>query len=155
MVTLVFATPILTIWLACMNLSGVFIMRIQTSFHRFCWLTSNRYTATYTASKVSTGNQAILKLGGWGSNRASEKYDITAAPEISGITVNDHIFAKDSGFPTTGFTGATFTLKLTTGSLSDYTWTSDASWVSVTDGTVKFTGTGSGDKARIMVAHRM
>ncbi|EPV3677956.1 Ig-like domain-containing protein [Enterobacter ludwigii] len=107
------------------------------------------YTATYIASTVSTGNQAILKLGGWGSNSASEKYDITAAPEINGITVNGHTFAKDSGFPTTGFTGATFMLKLTTGSLSDYTWTSDVNWVSVTDGTVKFTGTGSGDKVTI------
>ncbi|HDT1120545.1 TPA: hypothetical protein QHT37_004306 [Enterobacter roggenkampii] len=107
------------------------------------------YTATYTALKVSTRNQAILKLGGWGSNSASEKYDITAAPEINGITVNGHTFAKDSGFPTTGFTGATFTLKLTTGSLSDYTWMSDVNWVSVTDGTVKFTGTGSGDKVTI------
>ncbi|EBV5419051.1 invasin [Salmonella enterica subsp. enterica serovar Saintpaul] len=107
------------------------------------------YTATYIASTVSSGNQAALKLAGWAGNRASQKYDITAIPELNGITVNGNTFAKDSGFPTTGFIGATFTLKLTTGSLSDYTWTSDASWVSVTDGTVKFTGTGTGDKVTI------
>jgi adhesin/invasin len=107
------------------------------------------YTATYIASTISSGNQAALKLAGWAGNSASQKYDITAIPELNGITVNGNTFAKDSGFPTTGFIGATFTLKLTTGSLSDYTWTSDASWVSVTDGTVTFTGTGSGDKVTI------
>ncbi|HFQ9142145.1 TPA: inverse autotransporter beta domain-containing protein [Enterobacter cancerogenus] len=107
------------------------------------------YTATYIASTVSTGNQAALKLAGWAGNSTSQKYDIAAIPELDGITVNGNTFAKDSGFPTTGFIGATFTLKLTAGSLSDYAWTSDASWVSVTDGTVKFTGTGSGDKVTI------
>lgn len=34
-------------------------------------------------------------------------------------------------------------------SATDYTWTADASWVSVTDGVVKFTGTGTGSKVTI------
>ncbi|MBJ9245694.1 inverse autotransporter beta domain-containing protein [Citrobacter koseri] len=107
------------------------------------------YTATYTAETVSTDNQATLKLSGWSDSDRSEKYAITAAPDLKDVTVNGYTFAKDAGFPTTGFTGATFTLNLTSGVVSDYTWTSDASWVSVTDGVVKFTGTGTGDKVTI------
>ncbi|WP_337231743.1 inverse autotransporter beta domain-containing protein [Citrobacter portucalensis] len=107
------------------------------------------YTATYTAGAVSTDNQATLKLSGWSAGSTSEKYAITAAPELKDITVNGYTFAKDAGFPTTGFTGATFSLNLTTGYVSDYTWVADASWVSVANGVVKFTGTGTGNKVTI------
>ncbi|EBR1860519.1 invasin [Salmonella enterica] len=107
------------------------------------------YTATYTAETVSTGNQATLKLSVWDTAAQSGKYDITAVPDLKDVTVNGYTFAKDAGFPTTGFTGATFTLNLTAGAASDYTWKSDASWVSVTDGVVKFTGTGTGSKVTI------
>lgn len=70
-------------------------------------------------------------------------------PEGVGVIVNGFNFAKDSGVPTTGFMGAVFKLNLETVSASDYTWKSDASWVSVTNGVVKFTGEGTGEKVTI------
>lgn len=69
--------------------------------------------------------------------------------DLKDVTVNGYTFAKDAGFPTTGFTGANFTLNVTDGSASDFTWTSDASWLTVTDGVVTFTGTGTGDKVTV------
>ncbi|UIA88214.1 inverse autotransporter beta domain-containing protein [Erwinia tracheiphila] len=107
------------------------------------------YTSTYTATNAGTDLKAFLKLGGWSATQQSEAYAITATIDLKDVTVNGYTFAKDAGFPTSGFTGATFTLNLTTGSASDYTWKSDASWVSVTDGVVKFTGAGTGSKVTI------
>lgn len=107
------------------------------------------YAATYTATQAGTDLTATVKLGGWSSSVASDAYAITAIPEMKDVTVNGYTFAKDAHFPTTGFKGATFTLNLTAGTASDYTWTTDASWVSVTDGVVKFTGEGTGDKVTI------
>ncbi|HCR4009775.1 TPA: inverse autotransporter beta domain-containing protein [Morganella morganii] len=80
-----------------------------------------------------TGNTATITSAGV----------ITAVTELKDITVNGHTFAKNAGFPTTGFTGATFTLNIDNGSASDYTWDSDASWVSVRDGVVTFIREGS------------
>lgn len=110
------------------------------------------YTATYAATTASLDNHATLKMSGWNAAVQSDKYTITApspASEGVGAIVNGFTFAKDSGFPTTGFTGATFKLNLETVSASDYTWKSDASWVSVTNGVVKFTGEGTGEKVTI------
>lgn len=90
-----------------------------------------------------------LKLSGWSSASESAAYSITADPELKDVTVNGKTFAKDAGFPTTGFPGATFTLNLTSGSVSDFIWKSDASWVSVTDGVVTFTKQGTGDSVII------
>lgn len=114
------------------------------------------YTATYTATTASTDNQATLKLSGWSDSSTSEKYAITLeyeAPASINTQVNAYTFTQTSEegtFPTTGFTGATFTIvPKDSKSATDYTWTSDASWVSVTDGVVTFTGTGTGDKVTI------
>lgn len=114
------------------------------------------YTATYTATTVSTDNQATLKLAGWDTAAQSEKYAITLgdeAPASINTQVNAYTFTQTSEegtFPTTGFTGATFTIVPKDGkSATDYTWKSDASWVSVADGVVTFTGTGSGSKVTI------
>ncbi|EBO8100957.1 inverse autotransporter beta domain-containing protein [Salmonella enterica] len=114
------------------------------------------YTATYTAETMSTDNQATLKLSGWTDSSTSEKYAITLedeAPASINTQVNAYTFTQTSEegtFPTTGFTGATFTIVPKDGkSATDYTWTSDASWVSVASGVVKFTGTGTGSKVTI------
>jgi adhesin/invasin len=104
------------------------------------------YTATYIAETESTDNQGSLKLSGWAESSLSEKYAIMAVPELKDITVNGYTFAKDAGFPTTGFTGANFTLNIANGSASNYTWTANASWVSVDNGVVSFTGKGTKDK---------
>ncbi|EJF5505636.1 inverse autotransporter beta domain-containing protein [Salmonella enterica] len=115
------------------------------------------YTATYTATTASTDNQATLKLSGWSDSDSSEKYVITPgdeAPASINTQVNAYTFTQTSEegtFPTTGFTGATFTIvPKDSKKATDYTWTSDANWVSVTDGVVKFTGTGTGDKVTII-----
>ncbi|VEN40723.1 unnamed protein product [Callosobruchus maculatus] len=107
------------------------------------------YTATYTAATTGTGLTAALKLSGWSAPDQSEKYAITSPATLKDVSVNGYTFAKDAKFPTTGFKGATFTLELDGGKPSDFTWKSDASWVSVTDGVVKFTGTGTKDKVTI------
>ncbi len=105
---------------------------------------------------MSTDNQASLKLAGWDTPPKSEKYAITLedeAPASINTQVNAYTFTQTSEegtFPTTGFTGATFTIvPKDSKKATDYNWTSDASWVSVTDGVVKFTGTGTGSKVTI------
>ncbi len=108
------------------------------------------YTRTYTATTAGTGLKATVKLSGWAGKTESGAYAIIIPVELEGVTVNGYTFTKDAGFPTTGFKGAEFTLKLSSGSASDLTWTSDASWVSVRDGVVSFTGTGTKDKVTIM-----
>ncbi|PKA29255.1 invasin [Cedecea lapagei] len=114
------------------------------------------YTATYTAETMSTDNQATLKLSGWSAGSTSEKYAITLEiepPESINTQVNPHTFAQtsvDGTFPTTGFTGATFTIvPKDNKNATDYTWASDASWSSVADGVVTFTGTATGSKVTI------
>ncbi|ECY4071807.1 invasin [Salmonella enterica subsp. enterica serovar Curacao] len=114
------------------------------------------YTAAYTATTAGTNLRATVRLGGWSTAAQSGKYGIILgyeAPASINTQVNAYTFTQTSEegtFPTTGFTGATFTIvPKDSKSVTDYTWTSDASWVSVTDGVVKFTGTGTGDKVTI------
>ncbi|TXE24600.1 inverse autotransporter beta-barrel domain-containing protein [Serratia marcescens] len=66
------------------------------------------------------------------------------AARLDTVSVNGATFAVTDGFPTTGFQGATFTLAPDTGSAADYVWASDAHWVAVSDGVVRFTGQGQG-----------
>lgn len=114
------------------------------------------YTATYTAGTMSTDNQATLKLSGWNDSSTSEKYAITLEDEPP-ASINTHVDAytftttsEEGTFPTTGFTGATFTIvPKDSKSATDFIWKSDTSWVSVKDGVVTFTGTGSGSKVTI------
>ncbi|MFL4214757.1 hypothetical protein P9423_22675, partial [Enterobacter mori] len=109
------------------------------------------YTATYTANTAATGLKAALKLTGWTGSKQSDTYDIVAN-KITGLIADGHEFGPDEGFPTTGFNGATFTIKLGNGSPGDYAWTASPGWVTVSDkgdvtlnqgepGTVKITGT--------------
>lgn len=119
------------------------------------WTDNNdgTYTATYKANTVSTGNTASLTLSGWSRADQSATYDITAsseAPDSIITQINAYSFKTDAGFPNTGFKGATFTIvPKNSASASDYIWSTDASWVSVTDGVVKFISTGNGDKVTI------
>lgn len=114
------------------------------------------YTATYTAKTVSIDNKATLTLSGWSAAVESEAYAIalpTEPPEAINTQVNTFSFpvSSEAGeFPTTGFVGATFTIvPKNNASASDYTWTSSAGWASVTEGVVKFTAKGTGDKVTI------
>lgn len=84
---------------------------------------------TYTATTAGTGLKAAVKLSGWSSAASSEAYAIILA-ELKGVAVNGYTFAKDAGFPTTGFREATFTLEQSGGIASDFDRTSDATfWV--------------------------
>ncbi|WP_074164607.1 MULTISPECIES: Ig-like domain-containing protein [Enterobacter] len=52
--------------------------------------------------------------------------------DFAGIQAQGQDFAMNSGFPTTGFSGAWFELKLPAGlSPDDFTWSSSASWLSL------------------------
>ena len=114
---------------------------------------SGVYTATYTAQTAGTALQAKLTLDGWTKSLTSNAYDIHVL-EFSSITVNDHQFSVNDGFPTTGFVGATFTLNLKDGaSASNFDWKVDggAGWVSVNNGVVRFTGKGTSSTVTITV----
>ncbi|KFF76269.1 hypothetical protein IY40_25100, partial [Serratia marcescens] len=65
------------------------------------------------------------------------------------LIVNGHLFPVSAGFPSTGFNGATFTLRLKDASASDFNWAANASWVNVNDGVVSFTGQGTGSSVTI------
>ncbi|AHM74682.1 hypothetical protein [Yersinia hibernica] len=77
-------------------------------------------------------------------------------PVFTGVYVNaklthlSHTFAIDAGFPSTGFTGASFTLNIS-GLASDYIWSSsNTSWVTVDNlGNVTFTGQGDSSPVTI------
>ncbi|WP_284473514.1 invasin domain 3-containing protein [Serratia symbiotica] len=108
------------------------------------------YTCTYTAQQAGSDLKATLQLPGWRSANSSPAYTITINGYLKDIAVNGYTFNKDAGFPTTGFKGAKFTLELNDGNQApNYTWASDTSWVTVNDGVVAFTNTGTGKKVTI------
>ncbi|KLP69214.1 inverse autotransporter beta domain-containing protein [Enterobacter hormaechei] len=114
------------------------------------------YTATYTAGAAGDSLKATVQLTDWGSSADSNAYAITfgdEAPQSINTQVNSHTFTvsgEEGAFPSTGFVGATFTIVPKNGAAgSEYVWKTDASWISVTDGVVRFTGKGSGDKVTI------
>ncbi|HEJ6984603.1 TPA: hypothetical protein SMF26_004713 [Serratia marcescens] len=74
---------------------------------------------------------------------------VTVLVRIKPIKVNGHTFAVNEGFPTTGFQGAQFTLELDDANASDYKWQSSASWMTVENGVVTFTGKGDGKEVTI------
>lgn len=74
-------------------------------------------------------------------NRLITAYDENATEAtFKDIVANGHTFPLDSGFPVTGFTGATFTIEINNGNATDYLWLSSVPLVSVKDGVVKFLG---------------
>ncbi|EBY2753813.1 hypothetical protein DVF53_24875 [Salmonella enterica subsp. enterica serovar Kottbus] len=77
---------------------------------------------------------------------------VTESPDAINTHLNESRYRADGTFPTTGFKGAAFTIVPSGGADAavDYTWSADASWVSVTSkAVVTFTGTGTGDKVTI------
>ncbi|MGX5079521.1 inverse autotransporter beta domain-containing protein, partial [Enterobacter mori] len=100
------------------------------------------------ANTPGTGLRATLMFGDWGGSKQSDAYEIVAIT-LKDVTVNGYTFAKDAGFPKTGFAGGKFTLNLSAGSAADFTWSADAPWLSVTDGVVSFTGTGDNSTVTI------
>ncbi|MGL6350052.1 MAG: Ig-like domain-containing protein [Aeromonas sp.] len=110
------------------------------------WNSDNLDTATINTDGVAT---AVAK----GSTNISASKDgitsniatlnVTAAPVLTGVSVNNYFFAIDEGFPSTGFTDAKFTLNLSGGAASDYYWSSSAAWAQVdSSGNVSFISQG-------------
>lgn len=81
------------------------------------------------------------------------------ASTITGLTVNGtsndltRTFSADSGFPQTGFTGASFSFLIDNGDVpvTDYNWSSNQNWVSVNDGTVTFVSTPSSSGQEVVI----
>ncbi|EEM1159068.1 hypothetical protein FVJ44_17875 [Salmonella enterica subsp. enterica serovar Panama] len=113
---------------------------------------SGIYTRAFTARTPGTHLKATLKMTDWRETVESSEYEIAVssiAPE--GLVVNGYTFTANAGFPTTGFAGANFTFELRNGeSPADYTWASDASWVTVNnDGKVVLQANGGNQKVTI------
>ncbi|MGU3619796.1 Ig-like domain-containing protein, partial [Enterobacter bugandensis] len=113
------------------------------------------YTATLTGTAAGTAQiSATVNGSAFGVSPASVTLTLAdEPPESISTQVNTHTFAVNSEngtFPTTGFAGASFTLVPKNGaSAANYTWASDASWVTVTNGVVTFTGKGTGNRVTI------
>jgi len=118
------------------------------------WLSDDAATATVISgllTGVEEGTTEIsASLDGVTSDRVTVNVVVTPLfGEFEDISVNDFTFAVDAGFPTTGFDGAEFVLN-TPSAPSDYTWSSDAPWVSVdSSGTVSFIS--QGDAAPVTI----
>ncbi|WP_324018620.1 Ig-like domain-containing protein [Aeromonas caviae] len=112
------------------------------------WLSDDAATATVISgllTGVEEGTTEIsASLDGVTSDRVTVNVVVTPLfGKFEDVFVNDFTFAVDAGFPTTGFDGAEFTLN-TPSAPSDYTWSSDAPWVSVdSSGTVSFISRGN------------
>lgn len=113
------------------------------------------YTNTFEAFTPGTNLHASLKLKNWSDEVSSSPYVINDVDsvKVSAITVNNidpYDYAPSVGFPTTGFKGAAFNIKLSGNtSPTAYRWTADAPWVVVRDGQVVFEGVGNGQKVTI------
>ena len=98
--------------------------------------------ATATLVSLVAGDNAVTATVG--SHTATAKTsNFVVVPPMTSVLVNGTTFAVDKGFPTTGFTGAHFTL-IVPGAASDYTWSSSANWAPVdSSGKVSFTAKGN------------
>jgi len=111
---------------------------------------SGTYQTSYrTNTSVAPGQKAILTLTGQ-SQYSIGTYGVIA---IKDIMVKDDnqpfdIPSTFPRFPSTGFPEATFTLRLTSGSASNFTWSSNTGWVQANNGVVTFKYKGA-SQARI------
>ncbi|HCR2979769.1 TPA: Ig-like domain-containing protein, partial [Serratia marcescens] len=111
---------------------------------------NGNYTATMT-STVAGSYQVVPRINGTAISGLSDTVTVAVvATDVQDILVNGYTFAKDAGFPKTGFVGAKFTVQLNGGEPTDYTWTSSAAWAPVDDsGVVSFTARGDGTPVNI------
>lgn len=111
---------------------------------------NGKFVRPYIAKTVGTDLKATVKLSGLNDNIQSNAYTISSGNvSITSVSVGSHKFGATDGFPTTGYDQAKFELNLSSGSPADYDWTSSASWVSVSEGKVQFTGEGDGNTVTI------
>ncbi|ETO41308.1 hypothetical protein X965_10940, partial [Morganella sp. EGD-HP17] len=103
-----------------------------------------------------TGNTLTVAsdaAAGQGNQSSGGNNGKVVGPALSGIAVNGRTFQPNSGFPTTGFLNATYTLTLSNANPNNYNWTSSASWVSVDiNGNVTFIGEPGGQNTVTITA---
>lgn len=117
------------------------------------------YSATYTAGIAGDNLKATVKLADWSNADESQVYAIYQQIEAPGTIetqINPYSYSVnkvEGDFPTVGFMGATFTIKpKNNANASDYVWSTDTSWVAVTDGVVELhnlSAQSKGDKVTI------
>ncbi|WP_404837165.1 beta strand repeat-containing protein [Aeromonas media] len=119
------------------------------------WLSDDAATATITPNGLLTGveqgtTEVTASLDGVTSDRVTVNVVVISLFDtFEDVSVNGFTFAVDAGFPTTGFYGAEFVLNAPE-TASDYTWNSDAPWVSVDNsGTVRFISQGDASPVTI------
>lgn len=134
----------------------------DTRFVGFADEGNGTYTGTLTGGTTAGGTATLMpQWNGVDAAQRAATLTMTEAPvAITGAqvkgTTDGHVFAADSGFPQTAFSGATFQLQFNgaTPAAGAYTFTSNASWVTVTDrGEVAFTDNGvTGSQVTITAA---
>jgi hypothetical protein len=83
------------------------------------------------------------------------KISAIGEPKFYGVIVNGHFFDKDAGFPTTGFTGASFIIKMSPGQdVSNFYWSSNREWVTVRQGNVNFASEGDASEVTITATNK-
>ena len=125
------------------------------------YLSASQAMNTYTVSGIAVDTK------GNRSERSNTQVTVQApdapdpgtnieAPDAIETQINPYSYSVnkiEGDFPTVGFMGATFTIKpKNNANASDYVWSSDASWVTVTDGVVELhnlSAQGKGDKVTI------
>lgn len=105
-------------------------------------------TATLTNTTVGTSTVTATLSNGATATVNTTFVAVPTSP-FTEIAVNGTTFAVDAGFPSTGFTGAEFTLNVS-GQASDYTWSSSSTWAEVdSGGKVSFTQKGTASPVTI------
>lgn len=93
-----------------------------------------QYERIYTAQREGTNLQSRLELPG-GTVNGQPYYDILPYVRVEALRVNGKTFSASTGFPKTGFDGDKFTLFLDNNmSNTDYDWSSDIYWITVSGG---------------------
>ncbi|HHJ3135860.1 inverse autotransporter beta domain-containing protein [Citrobacter meridianamericanus] len=107
------------------------------------------YTATLSGRFVGVATVTVT-ANSTAVNGLSASITLTT-PEFAGVSVNGTTFGLREEVPTTGFTGAEFTLTLSEGAASDYDWKSSASSWSPVDSRGKVRFISKGDASPVTI----
>ncbi|WNI84131.1 Ig-like domain-containing protein [Citrobacter portucalensis] len=109
--------------------------------------------AKATATNIHSGTSTVTASLTNGSSAEADMHFAIFYASFESVTPGDDdggAYNVTSGFPSTGFTGAAFTLEPGGGkNRADYTWSSSASWVSINNGHATFTGQGTSETVTI------
>jgi hypothetical protein len=110
---------------------------------------SGRATVTLTSFTPGT----CRATASYKKVRGKAEVNFTAPQALNGtLAVNGYSFPTSSGFPTTGFTGATFRIQVEGAENTSYIWSKNQPWVSVDDdGNVTFNGEPTGKTKTVTV----